>query len=182
MRPALVVGVIALVILLSFSVWAAFTHTPTAPNETKQAPKTVKGTSLRAVGAARSLKVIEEDGEPPANVLNAITLPAGARRGTATDPGAGSSYDQEVQYSVDASQEAVLTFYRAELHAFGWQVVTSGAATNQPGQQIVGQLAGEDGFYWQLGVIVAPSTFSASGTTDITQFTLRVLQVDDEGD
>jgi hypothetical protein len=181
MRPALVVGVIALAILLSFSVWAASTHTPTKPTESTGAPKTVKGTSLKAVGAARSLVVIQQDGEPPANVLDAIELPVGAVRGAATDPGVGSSYDQQVQYSIDASQEAVLTFYRSELRALGWSTVTSGAAINQPGQQIVGQLAGEDGFYWQLGVIVAPSTFSASGTTDITQFTLRVLQVDDEG-
>ena len=181
MRPALVVGVIALGILLSFSVWAAFTHTPTKPTATSTASHSVKGTSLKAIAAAHSLAVIEQDGEPPANILDAITLPVGAKEGAATDPGAGSSYDQQVQYTVDASQEAVLTFYRAELHAFGWQVVTSGAATNTPGQQIVGQLAGDDGFYWQLGVIVAPSTFSASGTTDITRFTLRVLQVDDEG-
>jgi hypothetical protein len=181
MRPALVVGAIALLILLSFSVWAAFTHTPTKPTEANRAPHSVKGSSLKEIGAARSLSVIEQDGEPPANILDAITLPDGAVRGAATDPGAGSSYDQQVQYTIDASQEAVLTFYRAELHAFGWQVVTSGAATNQPGQQIVGQLAGEDGFYWELGVIVAPSTFSSSGTTDITRFTLRVFQVDDDG-
>ena len=37
------------------------------------------------------------------------------------------------------------------------------AATHQPGQQIVGQIAGDDGFYWQLGVIVAPSTFGIDG-------------------
>jgi hypothetical protein len=180
MRPALIVGGIALAILLSFSVWAAFTHTPTKPTATTGTPRTVKGSSLKAVAAAPSLAVIEQDGEPPVNILDAITLPVGAVRGATSDPGAGSSYDQQVQYTLDASQEAVLTFYRTELGAFGWRTVTSGAALHQTGQQIVGQLAGDDGYYWQLGVIVAPSTFSASGTTDITHFTLRVLQVDDE--
>ncbi len=101
-------------------------------------------------------------------------------RGSTENPGVGSTFDQEVQFSVDASQEAVLGFYKDELHDLGWRTVTHGAATHQPGQQIVGQLAGDDGFYWQLGVIVAPSTFGASGTTDITKFTLRVLQVQDQ--
>ena len=70
--------------------------------------------------------------------------------------------------------------YKTELHDYGWQSVTSGAATHQAGQQLVGQLAGDDGFYWQLGVIVSPSTFGALGTVDVTRFTLRVLQVGDD--
>ena len=114
-------------------------------------------------------------------MLAAITLPTGAVRESSINPGDGSTYDQQVEFSVDASQEAVLGFYKIELAHFGWRTVTSGAATHQAGQQIVGQLAGDDGFYWQLGVIVSPTTFGAAGTTDVTRFELRVIQVGDEG-
>ena len=141
----------------------------------------VKGSSLRAVSADKQLAVIESNGQPPANVLAAITLPVGAVRGVPTNPGQGSTYDQQVDFSVDASQEAVLSFYKTEMSDLGWRTVTSGPATRQPGQQMVDQIAGDDGFYWQLGVIVAPSTFTNGGTTDVTSFELRLLQVGDEG-
>ena len=179
MRPALVVGAIAIVILLAFSIGSAFTHVSNAPSPKLHGSSVVKGTSLRAMSAARGLSVIDQDGQPPANVVDAITLPVGAVRGATTDPGAGSTFDQEVQFSVHASEGAVLGFYKTELKVFGWDTVTSGPASHQAGQQIVGQLAGDDGYYWQLGVIVSPSTFSPSGTTDVTDFTLRIIQVDD---
>ena len=181
MKPALIVAALAVVILVLFSVGASLTHTPTTPAKAPRGTSAVKGSSLRAVSAQRGLSVIERDGQPPANVLAAITLPTGAVRESSTNPGDGSTYDQQVEFSVDASEEAVLGFYKIELHDFGWRTVTSGAATHQAGQQIVGQLAGDDGFYWQLGVIVSPTTFGAAGTTDVTRFELRVIQVGDEG-
>ena len=180
MRPALIVGGLAVVILIAFSAGSAFTHTALTPSKAPKGSAAVKGSSLRAVSADSGLSTIEQDGEPPANVLAAITLPEGAVRLSTTDPGEGSTYDQDVQFSVDASEAAVLGFYKTELHDYGWQSVTSGAATHQAGQQLVGQLAGDDGFYWQLGVIVSPSTFGALGTVDVTRFTLRVLQVGDD--
>ena len=180
MKPAMIVGGLAVVILVVFSVAGALTHTATNQSATPTGTLAVKGSTLRSVAATKSLSVIEKDGEPPANVLDVITLPAGSVRGPTSNPGLGSTFDHEVSFSVGASQQAVLTFYKAELRAFGWRTVTSGPATHAPGQQIVGQLAGDDGFYWQLGVIVAPSTFGASGTSDVTKFTLRVLQVEDQ--
>ncbi len=180
MRPALIVGGLAVVILVVFSVGAALTHTATGQPTVPAGATRVRGSSLLAVGARSALSPIETNGEPPSNVLDAITLPKGAFGGSPSNPGLGSTYDQEMQFSVDASQAAVLQFYRQEFHDLGWKTVTEGAATRQPGLQIVGQIAGTDGFYWQLGVIVAPSTFGASGTTDTTQFTLRILQVQDQ--
>ena len=132
------------------------------------------------MSAQKGLSGIEGNGQPPANILAAIMLPVGAVSGQATNPGQGSSFDQQVQFTVDASQAAVLGFYRAQVHDLGWKTVTSGAASHQAGQQIVGQLAGDDGFYWQLGVVVSPSTFSASGTVDVTRFSLRVIQIGDD--
>ncbi len=180
MKPALIVGALAVAIVASFSIGAALTNTTTPQAKVPDRPANVPGSSLLAVPAKAGLSVIETGGEPPANVLDAITLPKGAVRGASSNPGAGSSYDRQVSFSVHASQSAVLGFYKAEFKALGWHTVTSGPATRRPGSQVVGQLPGDDGFYWQLGVIVSPSTFSASGTTDITRFTLRILQVQDQ--
>jgi len=180
MKPALIVGALAVVILVSFSVGAALTKTASPSAKVPKGPTAVPGSSLRAVSATGGLSVIETGGQPPVNVLDAITLPVGAVRGSFTNPGEGSTFDHEVTFSVDASDGAVLGFYRAEFKHLGWRTVTSGAATHQPGEQIVGQLAGDDGFYWQLGVIVSPSTFANGGTTNVTRFTLRVLQVEDQ--
>jgi hypothetical protein len=180
MKPALIVGGLAVVILVAFSLGSAFTHTATSTSAVPKGTFAVKGSSLRAVSAKKGLSAIEIEGQPPSNVVEAITLPVGAVRGPSTNPGAGATYDQEVQFSVGASEAAVLGFYRIEMKHFGWQIVTSGAASHQAGQQIVGQLAGDDGYYWELGVIVSPTTFGSTGTTDTTRFTLRVLQVDDQ--
>jgi hypothetical protein len=180
LKPALIVGGLAVFILLAFSVGAAMTHTPTTPATAPKGSVAVKESSLRAVSAQRGLSTIEQDGQPPANVLAAITLPLGAVRVATTNPGEGGSYDEEVEFSVNASEAAVLGFYKIEFQHLGWQSMTSGAATHQPGEQILGQIPGDDGFYWQLGVIVSPTTFSASGTEDVTQFTLRVVQVGDD--
>ena len=180
MKPAFVVLGLAFVILLVFSLGSAFSHTSVTPTKAPKGTSAVKGSSLRAVSAQGGLKPIEQDGQPPPNVLAAITLPVGAVRGSTTNPGEGSSYDQEVKFSVHASEAAVLGFYKAELAHFGWKTVTSGPATHQAGQQIVGQIAGEDGFYWQLGVVVSPSTFLDNGSVDVTQFSLQVLQVGDD--
>jgi hypothetical protein len=180
LKPALIVGGLAVVILLIFSVGAALTHTPNTPASAPKGSVAVKGSSLRAVSAQKGLSTIEQDGQPPTNVLAAITLPVGAVRVATTNPGQGSSYDEDVQFTVHASEAAVLGFYKTELKHLGWGSVTSGAASHQPGEQVVGQIAGDDGFYWQLGVVVSPSTFSASGTQDVTRFTLGLVQVGDD--
>jgi hypothetical protein len=180
MKPAMLVGALAVVIVVAFSVGAVLTRTAAPPARLPHGPRTVPGSALRAVAAKPQLSVIEHDGEPPANVLNAIALPAGSARGSWSNPGLGSTFDEEVSFSVDASEAAVLGFYKTELKRLGWRVVSSGAATRQPGSQVVAQIAGDDGFYWQLGVVVSPSTFTGSGTTDVTRFTLQLLQVQDQ--
>jgi hypothetical protein len=180
MKPALVVGALALVILVTFSIGAALTKHATPTRPLKTGPTRVPGSSLLAVPASGALRPIETGGEPPGNVLDDITLPKGSVFSRAANPGLGATYDEEASFSVDASQGAVLGFYQAELAHFGWHTVTSGAAEHQPGRQIVGEIAGDDGFYWELGVVVSPSTFADGGKTDVTRFTLRVLQVQDQ--
>lgn len=176
MRPAALVLGIGLVILIAFSVGAALSNGATSHPATH--PQASAG-SLHALHTEAPLSVIEQNGQPPSNVIEAIAIPRSATRTGTTNPGLGASYDEGVSFTIRASQASVLAFYRAEMRYLGWRTVTSGSARGG-GRQIVGQLGGDDGFYWQLGVTVSASTFSSSGTVDVTRFTLRVLQVQDQ--
>jgi hypothetical protein len=79
----------------------------------------------------------------------------------------------------------------------GWSITNVGPADGSPGSiEVLGKLAGDDGWYWEQGVVIAPTTFpgssgsSASATSgasllpsgggDTTNFVLRLYQVDDE--
>jgi hypothetical protein len=48
--------------------------------------------------------------------------------------------------------------------------------------EVLGQRAGSDGYYWQIGAVVAPTTFPSSGPgakTGLTEFEVRLFQVSD---
>jgi hypothetical protein len=116
-------------------------------------------------------------GQPPANVVNAIRVPSAARRVSSANH-TSDQYDAQANFTVTASEEAVLTFYRTELSKLGWHVLSTSPATHQAGEEILAELPGTDGWYWELGAIVSPSTFGPSGA-DHTAFTLQLLQVPD---
>jgi hypothetical protein len=76
----------------------------------------------------------------------------------------------------------VLAFFASDMRRQGWQVFDQGAAANDPGAtEVLGKLAGSDGWYWEMGVVVSPTAFgngaSAVGRTD---FTVRLFQQSDQ--
>ena len=71
---------------------------------------------------------------------------------------------------------------RPTLHQQGWQVFDKGPAANNPGAlEVLGKLAGTDGYYWEIGATIQPTKFGngapAAGETD---FTIRLLQQNDD--
>lgn len=180
MKPAAIVLGLAIVVLAVFAGGAAlFRATPAkTPSQT---PAAVSGTALRAVGARQALGPIISAGQPPNNVLNAVVVPAGVRRVSTIDYSAeASQYDQAVVLSVGGSQAAVIDFYKTEMKRAGWHIESTGPADQQPGIEVLGQIPGDDGWFWELGTVVAPSTFGASGTGAArTRFTLRLIQEPD---
>jgi hypothetical protein len=185
-----VLGVAAL-ILLVFAISAAVTNggNPARLPPRADTPVSVPGTSLRAIPGAHDLRSIEQGGEPPANIMRAVSVPLGAVVVSTQNNSAGSGqYDQQVVLSVHASQLAVFNFFTAELPRWKWQVFSTGPASNSPGTvEVLGKLAGDDGWYWEMGALVSPTTFttqSLGGTSkaapDTTRFTIRLFQVADE--
>jgi hypothetical protein len=95
--------------------------------------------------------------------------------------GAGQ-FDAQVTLRSTDSQGALLTFFAATMHQQGWQVFDKGAAANNPGAlEVLGKLAGTDGYYWEMGATISPTRFGhgapPSGETD---FTIRLLQQNDD--
>jgi hypothetical protein len=123
--------------------------------------------------------VISRGGVPPANVVNAVVIPAGSVRTSHQDNAGGGQYDRQVHFRSAASQGALIGFFPAALKQQGWQIFSRGPAPHQPGTtEVLGKLAGSDGYYWEIGALVAPTSFAGGGSGS-TDFTIRLFQVGD---
>ncbi len=182
MRPAMLVLGLAVLILGSFVVLGIVTSRSSAPVPHSSTATAVPGSSLRAVPAAGLLSPIVAGGDPPANVLDAVSVPSGSVRLSHRDNSGGSAqFDAQVQFRSDASQAALLDFFAADMKLQGWQVFSRGPASNAPATlEVLGKLAGSDGYYWEMGAIVPPTTFGAGGPAHgQTDFSVRLFRIGD---
>jgi len=157
---------------------------------------------LQAVPARPLLEAIVSGGAPPDDLLNALAVPKGATPAptSAVDRGV-ELYDRSLRFGVAATQQDVISFFRAELPAEHWRQLSQGPTGNGTQYLILEQHPASDGHEWDLGVTVAPTTFGpqstvsgtpASGSTaptplssaapgsGTTSFTLRLYAVSDQ--
>ncbi|HXX91778.1 MAG TPA: hypothetical protein VEI83_16295 [Acidimicrobiales bacterium] len=176
--PAAIVVGVALVVLLTGAIGGIFAAGP-APSTGTPTVKTAPGAPVAAVAARGALAPIETPGRPPDNVLDAVVLPAGAVAvaGSAVDEGVGL-YDRSMGFTSTLSEAEVVAFYRAELPAEGWKVISTGPPQHATGYELLGRLAGTDGYFWELGATVSPTAFG-SGSSQSTPFTLRLFAISD---
>jgi hypothetical protein len=185
MRPAMVVLGLAVLILVVFITIGFVTAQSPQPVKTSAAPSTVAGTPLKAKEAARLLSPIIIEGEPPANILNAVSVPVGSVRISHQNNAAGSGqYDAQVTFRSDNSQGALLAFFAADMKQQGWQVFDQGPAADAAGSlEVLGKLAGTDGYYWEMGATIPPTTFGhGAPAAGWTTFTVRLFQESDDED
>ncbi len=184
MRPALVVVGIAAGILVLFGALAVASGHGTPP-PSRTGPARVHGTTLRAVAATRALAPIEHPGTPPDDVLDALVLPEGAvARGHQDNNTGTTQYDEQMTFSLARAEATVVDFYKVELKAKGWSVFDVGTVNGQPGAvEVLAQKGSSDGWYWEAGAVVSPTTFTRSGPhagAESTRFTLRLFQESDD--
>jgi hypothetical protein len=142
----------------------------------------VTGSSLKAVPAATALAPIRSQGQPPNNIVNAVDIPVGAvRTSSLNNAGQSGQYDSQITLRSDASQGALLAFYASDMKSQGWQVFDRGPASNDPNAlEVLGKLAGTDGYYWEMGVTVQATSFGKGApAAGDTPFTVRLLQEPD---
>ncbi len=182
-RPAMVVLGLAVLILGLFITLGLVTSTRVAPVRTSSAPSRVPGSALRAVAGADPLAPIVGGGQPPSDVLNAVFVPSGSvRLSSANDSASAGQYDKEVTLRSSASQGALLTFFANDMRLEGWQIFDRGPAVHDPGAlEVLGKIAGSDGYYWEMGATVSATTFGAGAPAGgWTDYEVRLFQIDDQ--
>ncbi|HWD53911.1 MAG TPA: hypothetical protein VG346_02260 [Acidimicrobiales bacterium] len=183
LRPAMIVLGLGVLILAVFVTLGIVSSQTPAPVKTSGAPSVVPGTALRAEPAGHALAPIITSGEPPSNIINAVSVPVGSVRISHQNNAAGSGqFDSQVVLGSDDSQGALLNFYASEMHQQGWQVFDRGPAANDPGAlEVLGKLAGTDGYFWEMGATISPTTFGpGTPPNGETHFTIRLLQQNDD--
>ena len=166
---------------------------------------TARGSPIHAISARPELSAIIAGRVPPGDILAALALPLGTRAlpGSTSNQGVGL-YDRTLGLSVPASEQKVIEFFRAQLPAEHWRILSEGSPSNGSGYQVVCQHPGSDGYEWELGITVMQETFappstpspptspstqaggptstspSPYGSVGTTPFSLRLFQVSDE--
>jgi hypothetical protein len=173
------------VLILGLFIGAEFlTSNPVQQPRTSAHSFHVPGTPLVAVPAIHALKVITVAGQPPANIVNAASIPQGARRTSFENNSASAQeYDAQITLQIDQSQAAVENFYSKDLKKQGWQIFSTGPALHVTnGLEVLAKKAGSDGFYWELGAVISPTTFGANApAAGSTSFNLELVQQPDPG-
>jgi hypothetical protein len=183
LRPALFVLGLAVVIVFVFSLASALTSdtTPKAGSPPPKIAADVPGVPLRAQGAEKGLAPILTPDQPPSNIVDAVALPVGWTR-VSTQNNAADAYDSQVRFTVPGAQSELIDFYATELPRLGWKVVSKGPTVllGKSVYEVLGTKAGDDGNYWEIGAVISPTTFTGTGSSDITAFTVRLFQVSDD--
>jgi hypothetical protein len=107
----------------------------------------------------------------PSNIVGGLILPTNTKLVSGSEipnQGAGDFSCSQPFVTTSASSGALLAFYRTHLEALGWSLFSQGASNGAP--QMLFQKAGNDSFYWIIGVTVT-STKNSS-----VSWTLKIYQ------
>jgi hypothetical protein len=187
-RPAaIVLAVIAVVFLTGFLadlLSSGSSRSAQAPAQRQAQP--VPGTGgLVPEAATHVLAPIVTPGDPPADILGAVVVPVGTQDvpHSAVQRGLGL-YDASVAVEVPASEAAVISFLRTELGAGRWTIKSSSPAQGGT-YRIIAQHPASDGYEWELGATLSPTTFTSSvpgmsvPKSGVTPLTLRLFAISD---
>ncbi|MGH3732891.1 MAG: hypothetical protein ACRDVC_05870 [Acidimicrobiales bacterium] len=108
-----------------------------------------------------ALRYCLQSEEVPSNIDSAFIVPDDTvpRPGANTpDLGAGEYDCYEPMATTGATAASLINFFNTQLEARGWDLFSRGASNGTP--QSLFQKAGDDGFYWELGVTVDKSSAS----------------------
>jgi hypothetical protein len=130
---------------------------------------TVVGGLAKAPSAA-VLHYCTSVSEIPSNINDVFIVPVGTTVNTGGNiPNAGAGdFDCYQPLTTTANSASLLKFYKTQLEARGWGLFSQGASTGSP--QSLFQKAGNDGFYWVVGITVNKSS------AHLSHWTFRIYQ------
>jgi hypothetical protein len=175
--PALVILGIAVVILL-VGVLASALISGSTPTENLRTVTIPGGTAVRLVPATSALHSIVGSGEPPADILGNLAVPAGSTvAGTVDKDQSQSQFDRTVSFtSGTLAPPQVVDAFHSLLPKLGWQVIYLGAgARGGNNTQVLAKHGSGDGYYWEVGVVVSPTT-----SAGVTPFSVELFQLPDD--
>ena len=175
--PAVIVLAIALVILIG-GITASVLATGGPATLKLQSVTLVDGTVVHLEPALQALKPMETGGDPPADILAALAVPAGAKATGSLNTDQGTTqFDRTVDFTSTLPAFRLQDFYQVLFKQLGWKLMANGPDSYQAGStQLLAEKGSNDGFYWEAGVVVSPTT-----SAGVTPFTLRLFEVPDPG-
>ncbi|MHB8244871.1 MAG: hypothetical protein ACYDGN_05855 [Acidimicrobiales bacterium] len=184
LRPAMIILAVAVFIVLGGTVLALVGGSTARPGTSTGIASAVPGSRLRAQGARTFLAHISSQGEPPANIVDALAVPAGSRYLGRFNADRGvSQFDRKVKFSVAAPESEVRTFYLKFLSQQKW-VLESLSARSANSTEIIAQRSGTDGYEWRVGLIatstsplISPALAGGGPAAPETTVTMALYQV-----
>jgi hypothetical protein len=176
--PAVIVLAIAVFILVG-GVVASAVFTSGSSKLTLTSITIPDGTVVRLTPATTALKPII-DSQPPSDILASLAVPAQSieRRFVNTDQNL-TQYDRSVSFTSGLASDQLIAFYQTLLHKLGWKVTATAAdpaTTAVPGTiEVLATKGSQDGFYWDVGALVSPST-----SAGVTAFTIDLYEQEDQ--
>jgi hypothetical protein len=174
LRPALFVVGLAVFLLLAFGIGAALSSShsqkPVHPSQK---------TFLHPIAASHSLRRIVTGVTPPIDVRSSLFIPQDSKVVSSLPSTSTTQYSATVNYLVSGSQSEVISFFHKQLAATGWKILSVGNAIGQVNTiEVLAQRASNDGWYWEVGALVHPTSFS--GTKNVTPYTLTLFEKSDD--
>ena len=101
-------------------------------------------------------------GQPPTDILGNLGVPTTSTVTGTVDADQGTAqFDRTVDLHTEAlAQSQVAEAYRLMLKANGWNVIYQGNAPQGAAgsTEVLAKKGSSDGFYWEIGVVVSPTT------------------------
>jgi hypothetical protein len=174
--PAMIVLGLAVVILLG-GVAAAALSSGSNPTFTIRHVTLADGTQVELVPAAVKLHAIVNNEEPPADIIGNLGVPReSVVHGVINSDQHTAQFDRTVDLTSQLAQPQVVEAYRRMVTAVGWKVIYQGAAPQGPAgaDEILATKGSADGFYWEVGIVVSPTTAAGS-----TPYSVEVFETPD---
>jgi hypothetical protein len=173
--PALIVLGIAVLIVVA-GVVASALDSGSSPTLTIRSITIPDGTVVHLTPATTAMKSIVGAGEPPADILGNLAVPAASpiTHTLNIDQSAGQ-FDRTVSFTSGLSSDQMVDVYRTLLPRLGWRVIYVGPQRGGLGTEVLAKKGSGDGFYWEVGAVASPTT--SAGTTP---FSLRLLELPDD--
>lgn len=165
-KPAMTALVVAVLTLLAFGIVDLTTSQSVAPPSTI----TVVG-GLAVQTPSTVMRACENSGPVPSNVITAFIVPVSSQADGADNNQASSAGGFDCSQTVTAPhpEAEILGFYQSQFKALGWSLFSQGPSRTGTTEDLF-EIAGNDTFYWEAGVIIDHTSATS------TSWTLRIFQ------